>query len=291
MICNRYIKIWIVFVVIFFVAGCGSYEKKKLRDKDPWISASQELNPDIKKFGSSVILVHGFVGSPYDMKQLALYLQKKGFRVVIPLMEGQTYLTPLNKRRTFSSEYYIHWLSDIVEKERRLTGQMPAIIGFSMGGALATIVAEKKQMETLVLIAPFYKLSIVDDWIWDVTRIIKYVMPYVIKTSKGKINDPEGYQAYYPGSYVISLHAFNHLGTLAFKARKSAESLSANTLIWLSENDTVASPEAIFTLFGNKPGVLIKKRNTANHILLFDHNALDMIHQIADFLSENMKTE
>ena len=52
--------------------------------------------------GTLAILVHGFTGSPYDMKELAEFLVSKGISVKVPLLAGHgSHWTQLEKTSYF----------------------------------------------------------------------------------------------------------------------------------------------------------------------------------------------
>ena len=277
---------FLIFISIYclFVIFLAVYENKVLAKRDKWISHSQKLEPILKIKPNSVILLHGFVGSPFDMKGLAEHLHGMGFRVLVPLLEGQTYLTPIYKRGNFSTDFYIKKIGAIIENEIKLTGKKPYLVGFSMGGTLSTILAQKYALDKLVLIAPFYKLPRIGDWIWSVSNILSHVLPYIPKFSKGKINSENGYDNYYPGSYIISLKAFDVLGKTVIEARKDISHLKADTLICMSINDQVASSKEILYLFNKKGNVEIIREDESNHILLYDFNSEDIITHITRFL-------
>ncbi len=260
-------------------------DKQMLGAKGSWNHKSQVLTPSKLKFDRSVVLIHGFMGSPFDMKTLGFYLAHKGFKVIIPVIPGQTFKTPLKQRQAFSKAFYIHWLKDIIDKETVLRGCRPYLVGFSMGGTISTIVAAQGLVEKLVLVAPFYKLPHMEDIVWKISRKMAVVLPYLPKLSKGRINRAQGYKRYVPGSYFVSVKAFNHLGDLAREARKAAGNIHVPTRVYLSDNDQVADSKMTQTLFEGKSNIDLVFENRANHILLYDYGADELIARIGAFLT------
>ncbi len=260
-------------------------EKWLFSTKSDWHCKTQILVPDNIERGRSAILVHGFVGSPYDMKVLGERLSKKGFRVIIPVMEGQTYATPLFQRNKYTAQYYINWIRKLITKETELTGKKPYLVGFSMGGAISTIIAKENTIAKLVLLAPFYQLPRINNKIWNLSKWISPLLPCVPKVSKGKINDKKGYQKYWPGSYLISLKAFAHLGILAKTARKCVDEILVETRIFISMQDQVACSKFTVELFKEKENVKICCFNRSNHILLYDYDADIIMEQILEFFT------
>ena len=56
------------------------------------------MNPETPTPKETIILVHGFTGSPYDYRTLAESLRDSGYRVVIPVVPGQTKATLVYRR-------------------------------------------------------------------------------------------------------------------------------------------------------------------------------------------------
>jgi len=260
-------------------------EKWLFADKSDWHFKTQILIPEKMKQDRSAILIHGFVGSPYDMKILGERLSKKGFRVIIPVMKGQTHATPLFERKKYTASYYIHSIRKMIKKESELTGKKPYLVGFSMGGTISTIIAKENTIKKLVLLAPFYQLPRIDDKVWDLSKWISPFLAFVPKISKGKINDKNGYRNYWPGSYLISLKAFGQLGILARTAKKCVDEILIETQVFISRQDQVASSKMTVELFKDKKNVKIHYVNRSNHILLYDYDADKIMDQILEFFT------
>jgi len=274
------ILIFDLIMVVFAVV-----EKFSSHDiQNDWVVADQELNPLSQPGKRSVILVHGFVGSPFDYKPLAEELRKEGFRVIAPVSPCQNRTIMAYNRGAYTSEMYIDWLSNIVEQEKELFGKKPYLVGFSMGGALSTIIASRGIVEKLVLIAPFYSLPIANDGIAQAAGLLKYFIPIIPKISKGKINDPSGYDRYMPGSNIISLHAFQKLGELAKSAHNCVEKIDVPVLVVGSPNDRVASFEHTLKLFRSHPNSKIIDFPASDHIILYDYDHNQAVREITGFL-------
>lgn len=261
-------------------------EKMILPSTNPWLLKTMVLTPDKVKNVKSVILVHGFVGSPNDMKGLAERLSINGFRVIVPVMPAQTMATFPYNRGQFTCRDYVSWLSQIIDSEFNLTGRKPDLIGFSMGGTIAINAVQKNNIEKVILIAPFLGFQQTGDSIWTLTKYMKFIIPIVPKFSKGQIFQPQGYDKYFPGSYIISLSSLNRLGDLVSEARQKAPLIRQKTLLIVSINDHVASFEQSINIFKNNEFVTISRYNKSNHILLFDYDSEDIISEIFKFVRD-----
>ena len=118
-------------------AGCARRDPAwNSETEEPWLYVSQELNPSNTPAGRTVILVHGFVGSPFDLKPLAVKLAETGFRVVVPALPGQMIQSYSSETPVYTPDFYTNWLEEIVEKETKKSGKKPYLVGFSMCGTI-----------------------------------------------------------------------------------------------------------------------------------------------------------
>lgn len=290
---KKKIALGIVSIILLFLViatgCCKSLENDQENippefNENAWLSQSQVLMPDSAEINRSVILIHGFVGSPFDLKPLAMRLHEKGFRVIAPVVPEQTDATPVMERGHYTPHDYIDWINDIVEKEKAVYGKPPFIVGFSMGGSLANIVAASGKVDKAVLIAPFFALPFANDFATTLSIYIGDFIPVIKKPSRGKINDPVGKSRYAPGSYRISLKAYLHLQELARLSRDQAQNSEIPLLIVVSENDEVASYKSIVNLFKDRDNCTIQNYPSSNHILLYDYNSVEIIDSIESFL-------
>lgn len=277
MICLRFLA---VLVVLLATCPAGAAE-------DSWLVSSQEYDPVEPSRRRSVIILHGFGGSPLDVKPLAEDLRASGFRLVVPVLPGETRLTPALERGEQTVQERVSWLEGLVEGETNRYGRKPILVGFSMGATLATIVAAGGGIERLVLVSPFYSLPWGDDFLTGLSRMLSTVIPLVPKPWKGKIKDPEGYRRYYPGSYTVSLEAFLGLQELAATAREAVPSLPPlPVLVIASPDDGVASFDVTARLFEGKGGVEFVTLPGSDHILFYDYGRLEAIRRIRIFLEK-----
>jgi carboxylesterase len=252
---------------LIFLGAC--YEYGVSSRQNPWLNSTQVLEG---RAGSapSVILLHGFGGTPKDVRVLAERLAAQGFRAVVPAIPDQTSTTFAYGRGRVSPAHYAEWLIELIRKETAVSGQPPSLVGFSMGGALATLVAADHPVAKLVLISPYFNLPETIQWVAGITRWLRLIVPVIPKVAKGQIQDPDGYRAYATGSYFISLRAVLRLAELTKLARARAADLAAPTLVFASERDTVASFAVTAELFRGRDNARLVLCNRSNHIVTYD---------------------
>jgi carboxylesterase len=248
-----------------------------------WAS-SKVLYPAKHNGRPSVILVHGFSGSPFDFKDLAPLLCDSGFKVIVPEVPAQGDRYFAYGRGRYNEGFFVGWLEKILETEERLTGMKPYIGGFSMGGALATVMAARGHVGKAVLISPYFDLapSPANRYIPCAGRIV----PVSPKKKKATINDTESYRGYVPGSMLLSMSAFRQLQKLAASAGKAVGDIDIPVHIVYSRNDKVASFEKTHCLFSGKANVTCDEYNRGNHILLFDYDRKEIRQKILSFFSD-----
>lgn len=100
------------------------------------------------------LLVHGFTGSPSEMRLLGEHLQRRGFTVLAPRLCGHG-TTPEEMARTG----HVHWYSAVVDGYLLLRSLCAHVfvVGLSMGGLLAAKLASEYNAAGLVLLnTPIY---------------------------------------------------------------------------------------------------------------------------------------
>ena len=100
---------------------------------------------------TGLLLIHGFTGTPYEMKPLSKYLAAEGYTISVPLLKGHG-----TKPQDLLSCSWYDWFSDVKENLflLRKTCKKIIVIGLSTGGTLALHLAAHYQVEGVVALAP-----------------------------------------------------------------------------------------------------------------------------------------
>ncbi len=253
-----------------------------------WVLAPQVHEPaDGAVTRGSAILLHGFVGSPYDFQPLVGPLTEIGYRVVVPVLPEQSRKTPAWDRGEIGADGLVRWARDLIAEETALTGRPPVLVGFSMGGALAMLAAEVGGIERLVLLAPYLGLVAADGAATATAELAQWAIPIIPKTQRGQINDPEGYARYEPGSYMISMEGFLRLQRLAERARLAARHVTVPTLVVYAPEDSVVSAETLKRVIAEMPAAELVSADASDHVLLFDYDAEAVVEAVLAFLDRS----
>ncbi|MBQ0067843.1 MAG: alpha/beta fold hydrolase [Phascolarctobacterium sp.] len=123
--------------------------------------------------GKAVLLIHGYTGTPSQMRMLGEYLNGEGYTVCAPLLPGHgTNVEDLRKTRVKD------WYKCVVDvyDELHKTFFDIAVIGLSMGGLLAIRLAAEKKVWKLVSVAtPIYLYDKRLKWLWLLKNFMDYV--------------------------------------------------------------------------------------------------------------------
>ena len=132
------------------------------------------------------LLIHGFTGSPAEMRLLGEYLHACGLTVSGPLLPGHG-TTP----EEMANCCWQDWARASLEAYRRLRARCETVFvgGLSMGALLSAYVAsEVDDLAGLMLYSPALKAA---NWMLPLAGLAKYVMPMNRPPEGTDLTDPE----------------------------------------------------------------------------------------------------
>jgi carboxylesterase len=121
-----------------------------MKAMDPVKTAAFELGQ-----GAPCLIIHGFTGSPWDMRPLGEALAERGYRVYCPRLPGHG-TTP----KAMEGISWKDWISATDEALDHFGKEAPVfVVGFSMGALLAILLAARRpeRVRALTLLAPAIK--------------------------------------------------------------------------------------------------------------------------------------
>jgi carboxylesterase len=244
----------------------------------------------------SFLLVHGFPGSPAEMRPLGQALNQAGWAVEGILLPG--FGPQVDSLFTRSRE---DWVAEVRSALRRLiSSHRPVIaVGFSMGAALAMQAAAVESADGLVLMAPYWKLP---GAVWNLLPVIRRIFPTIqpfrlVRLDFNNADFRRGMSRFMPEldlddpqkqaelrqgmqQFKLPTGIFDEIRKTGLHAARVAPHLMFPTLVVQGRQDPLVQPGVTRQLLLRLPGPLTYLEVEAAHDLLQpDKPAFAPIHQ------------
>ncbi|MBA3469739.1 MAG: alpha/beta fold hydrolase [Herpetosiphonaceae bacterium] len=133
-----------------------------------------------------VLLLHGFSGDPQELLPLGAGLAAAGFSVQIPVLPGHGGVP-----HDLADHSWPDWLAAARTALAAMRRQHRRIIvgGFSMGGALACLLAAEQPLDGLMLLAVPTELA--PAWAMPLLPLLKHVLPAFRPLAKADFSDQQ----------------------------------------------------------------------------------------------------
>jgi carboxylesterase len=234
-----------------------------------------------------VLLLHGFGDTPQSLARLAADLHAQGWAVRVPLLHGHG-----ASLQAFTSARADEWLIGARTALMELRGRAShvAIIGQSMGGALAAILSTEGGVGTLVLLAPYMALPRRAARIGAFHSVVSPFVPYLRSRSESSILDPEARRKAL-GRGITTPRLLHELSLVVRRARAASPSVAAPTLVIHSRNDprvTIADAEAAFARLGSEEKAL-EWVERSGHVISVDFDRELVAQRVIDWLESHVR--
>lgn len=135
----------------------------------------------------ALLLIHGFPGTPAEMRPIRELVRHSGITIEAPLLPGFGHQISTIANRTRHE-----WIKTVEESlsRLRLTHRRVILTGFSMGGALAIhAAAGDSPPDHLLLLAPFWQLG--ERWHQPLWPLVRLLMPEFKPFARANLDDPQ----------------------------------------------------------------------------------------------------
>jgi len=228
------------------------------------------------------LLIHGFTGSPGEMRPLGEYLHKKGYSVKGVLLPGHG-----TKVEDLACTNWQIWYQEVVEGYENLKARCEKvfIIGLSMGGALALHLAANEKIDggIVSICAPIYLAKR--------KAYFSPIMQYFIKFSKKKSYAGKNYESFWYDQYPISCTA--SLVKMLPVIKKELKNINNSVLIIQSTLDKTVNPASgqyIYDNIGSRAKELYWLYNSG-HVATLDIEREQVFLWTEKFITDNLKGE
>ncbi|MCX7779789.1 MAG: alpha/beta fold hydrolase [Negativicutes bacterium] len=228
-----------------------------------------------------VLAVHGFTGSPAEMRLLADYLHRLGYTVLGPRLCGHG-----TSAKEMAATAWTHWYSAVEDGYHYLRSfcQEVSVVGLSMGGLLALKLANEYPVAKVVAIAaPIY----IKDRRLPLLPLYRLFRSYVVKVRKRFDVDP----IYSIGYDETPLSSLASLLELIKHVARQLPGITAPALVIQSRAEHTVRPESAEFIYkrlgsGEKKIIWLEK---SGHVVTLDLEREAVFEHIAAFLGGENK--
>jgi len=232
------------------------------------------------------LLIHGFTGSPPEMRLVGDYLHERGLTVSAPLLPGHgTTAEQLNRCR------WTDWTDHVEEAylDLRSRCEMVFLGGLSMGSLLTIHLAARYDPRGAVLYSPAVKVA---DPLIHLTPLLKHVVPARVKSGRSDLTDPEADQRKW--SYeVFPTSAAHELLKLIRHSRRLLPRVTCPLLVVHSTRDETIQPDSAkyaYERAGSGDKELVTLHNSG-HVLTVDSEWRFVAEKTHTFVQAHLPTE
>jgi carboxylesterase len=206
---------------------------------------------------NAALLLHGFGDTPQSLRALAMFLSSFGWTVRAPLLPGHG-----RSLREFAQSSASDWINaSRTEYEHLTQTHSPVVlVGQSMGGALATVLAaEKREIPALILLAPYLTMLPKVAEIARRRHLVWIFTPYVQSRAENSIWNPAE-KAKSLGYGVTPTRLLGELAEITRAAWEAAPDVKAPTLMIQSRHDNrirAEDAQRVFDRLGARPKELV----------------------------------
>lgn len=236
----------------------------------------------------AAFLIHGFGDTPQTLAPLAEHLHARGFSVRAPLLPGHG-----RTLRAFARSRADEWIALARSELAAFRERHPdaAIVGLSMGGSIAAVLAaEAPSPPVLALVAPYVSMPTTIRRLVRVHPLIGAVAPYVgARGGERSIHDPAA-KARSLAYGCCTPRLVAELASVVERGRRALPALRAPTLVVQSRQDNRVPPEAAertFALIG-APERRLVWTTEGGHILTVDHGRERVFELVEGWLAEHL---
>ncbi len=270
------ISIIIIFILVAALSrsvnelGINYLARQQERENGIMVGAEPIFIQKDKEVG--VLLIHGFISSPKDFRELAEFLAEKNITVYVPLLPGHG-----THPRDLKNTKYEEWTNSVQQALNLLDTEKKFVLGYSMGGTLALHLAAQNNLNGVISINSAILLK--NRYI-PFIPLIRLVETYTTRSTEDIVQFIDEKRVAYDSTPLDSITELQKLIGVV-----QLPSITEPMLILQADNDAVVSPESanyIYENVGSKDKGLIFLSNST-HSRINDQQ--DAFNKVYEFIS------
>ena len=286
--------LFVILIVLYFKTGIFQIDKIDNRDLAMWEYDDNGVMLNAKEFTlagdnkTCWYVIHGYTSTPDEMRELAEKINKEfNETVIVTRLKGNGEV-PSHILNLTLDDWYIQVSQEFNELKNNC--ENINLVGFSFGGALATRLAETKDIKNTYLLSPylfatykFYRILKSETYLSLLGDIFKYTK----KTKIGQINSKEGLKSHI-AFWNMPFAPVKNSESFFKEVKDNLEKITTPVLLQQSKNDETSDIKSSKYIYDNinsenKEIIVFEK---SNHILMEDFDKDDVIINIINFEKE-----
>ncbi|MGJ9385115.1 alpha/beta hydrolase [Salipaludibacillus sp. CF4.18] len=229
------------------------------------------------------LVIHGFAGTRDEIADICEHLEQKNWLVYCPELPGHD-----GTKESMKSVTYKHWIfkSKVALEELLARCDKVYVIGFSMGGVIASYLASRYPIDKLVLLssAVYYI---------NPKQLVQDVKGWFLEGIRGELDQDELYQFYLEKVKRTPVSATLEFAKMVRKLRNHLDQITVPTLIIHGENDGLVPEKSAQYIYNHIQSA--DKRlyffPEAKHHIWFGEQKQELLDTIESFFEEEMEME
>jgi carboxylesterase len=226
---------------------------------------------------TGILLIHGFTGTPSELRPMGQYFKDKGYTVYAPLLAGHG-TSPEEMEQTGWQDW---WQSALAayDKIRREPIDLLFVAGLSMGGCLSLMLASEKRVDGVIpMCAPVF--------IRDRRALLANVLRFFIRyTNKSVERDPE-IESYLVPYDRTPVKCVGELVTLIRRMRECLPKVEAPALVIQAAKDELILEKSAEFIYHHisSPIKRLSWYEQSTHIITVDKERKKLFQEIDAFI-------
>lgn len=236
---------------------------------------------------AQVLLLHGYTGSPYDLRLLGDFLNQQGLHVIAPLLKGHG-----TKAQDLNNVSLNHWLKQTKKALNSLDQSGPIIVGgLSMGALLAIVLAaNESKIDAILLFSPSLRLHLTGELAIASAQLGLLNKNTILKKHSGSdISDPIAKKRTpaYKEMPVAGLLQFAKLRTLA---KEKLGLVSCPIFMAFGKQDAAVNVMAAHQLILENAlaPIFSKFYDNSKHVITLDYDKEELFTDVWHFLNNQL---